>query len=339
MKGKIAIWGCGRRTERFLKFNYFQECSIIYFVDTYKYGESYHGCPVLSPEQIRDKMSEIDFLIIVSSYFSEIFGICLEMGINRKKLIFADYLAEPCAVQNVDVIKALSPKLYNAMKMNVFRFMTENERDSSDETKLIGKGNFLAAEYTRDYYRYRTFEFLADEIIHGDVEGCVAEFGVFRGTFSALINAKFVGRELYMFDTFEGFDFGEAEKEKKLGRSDDEFDYLHKQTNESIVLESLPYPEHCHICKGFFPASIPDECKSLKYAFVSIDVDFEDSIYAGLEFFYPRLSDGGAIFLHDYNSLNLKGVKQAVQRYESDNNIKLKKVPLADRAGTLVIVG
>ncbi len=335
---RIAIWGVGRRTDRFLKFCYFSKCEIICFVDTHKNGGLYNGLPVLSPEEIALQKDKIDFLVIISSYFSEIFDTCLDLGIDRRKIIFADYLAEPCVKQNIELLKEISPKLYDKARMNVFRFMTENETDSFDETKLIGKGEFLSAEYTRDYYRYRTFEFVADELIHEGIEGCVAEFGVFRGTFSALINAKFPNRELYMFDTFEGFESDEAEKEKNLGRSDDEFDFLHKQTNENIVLESLPYPEHCHICKGFFPASIPDECMPLRYAFVSIDVDFEDSIYAGLEFFYPRLSDGGAIFLHDYNSLNLKGVKLAVQRYESDKNIKLKKVPLADRAGTLVVI-
>ena len=80
-----------------------------------------------------------------------------------------------------------------------------------------------------------------------------------------------------------------------------------------------------------------NEHKSKKYAFVSIDVDFEESIYSGLEFFYPRLSNGGYIFLHDYNSAFLHGVKNAVRRYESDNGIRIIKVPIADRAGTLII--
>ena len=59
---------------------------------------------------------------------------------------------------------------------------------------------------------------------------------------------------------------------------------------------------------------------------------------AGLEFFYPRLAEGGVIFLHDYNSAFLGGVKQAVKRYEKKVGSRLKKVPFADRAGTIVIV-
>lgn len=44
------------------------------------------------------------------------------------------------------------------------------------------------------------------------------------------------------------------------------------------------------------------------------------------------------MFLHDYNSSFLGGVKKAVIRFEEDMGLKLKKVPIADRAGTLVIV-
>ena len=80
------------------------------------------------------------------------------------------------------------------------------------------------------------------------------------------------------------------------------------------------------------------EAYNSKFIFVSIDVDFEDSIYAGLDFFYPRLVDRGVIYLHDYNTAKLHGVKKAVKRYERDNNLLMKSIPLADRAGTLVII-
>lgn len=75
-----------------------------------------------------------------------------------------------------------------------------------------------------------------------------------------------------------------------------------------------------------------------KFAFVSIDVDFEQSIFEGLKFFYPRLNNGGMIFIHDYNNRYLEGVKIAIHRYENEIGVKLRKVPLADEGGTIVIV-
>ena len=87
-----------------------------------------------------------------------------------------------------------------------------------------------------------------------------------------------------------------------------------------------------------FPDSITEEAKNSKYAFVSIDVDFEASIHEGLQFFYPRLEEGGYIFVHDYTNPQLTGVKAAVRRYEESIGTVLKKGPLADWAGTLVIL-
>lgn len=69
---------------------------------------------------------------------------------------------------------------------------------------------------------------------------------------------------------------------------------------------------------------------------MSIDVDLEESIYNGLEYFYPRVNAGGYICVHDYNG-PLKGVRNAVDRYEQDSGNHLCKVPICDNSGTLVI--
>ncbi len=73
-----------------------------------------------------------------------------------------------------------------------------------------------------------------------------------------------------------------------------------------------------------------------EFCFVSLDMDFEELIYQGLVYFYPRLVVGGYIFVHDYNS-SLRGVEKAVDRYEKDFDIMLHKVPLCDTNGSLMI--
>lgn len=70
------------------------------------------------------------------------------------------------------------------------------------------------------------------------------------------------------------------------------------------------------------------------FQFVSVDV--EESIYIALCYFYPRMIDGGYIFVHDYNS-DLLGVEKAVDRFETENGM-LKKLPICDANGTLVIL-
>ncbi len=79
------------------------------------------------------------------------------------------------------------------------------------------------------------------------------------------------------------------------------------------------------------------KCLGEQFEFVLIDVDFEKSIYEGLKYFFPRLSTGGYIFVHDYNS-SLLGVERAVDRFEKEIGISLCKMPLCDANGTLVIM-
>ena len=47
---------------------------------------------------------------------------------------------------------------------------------------------------------------------------------------------------------------------------------------------------------------------------------------------------GGIIFVHDYNTYYLEGIKKAVKRYEREIGRRLNKIPIADRAGTLIVL-
>ena len=134
---------------------------------------------------------------------------------------------------------------------------------------------------------------------------------------------------------FKGFDANEALIEMKKGNCTDSFVEAYKQTDIGMVLKRMTNLNNVIIKQGYFPESL----KGLEedFAFVSIDVDFEESIYECLKYFYPRLSKGGYIFVHDYNS-SLLGVEKAVDRYENDINQTLCKMPLCDANGTLVIM-
>ena len=80
-------------------------------------------------------------------------------------------------------------------------------------------------------------------------------------------------------------------------------------------------------------APIPEE--ELEFAMVSLDPDLYDPTYAGLRYFYPRLSRGGVIIIHDYNSYQFTGVAEAVRRYCREEG--LFPVPLCDLHGTAVL--
>ena len=123
-------------------------------------------------------------------------------------------------------------------------------------------------------------------------------------------------------------------KKTKNGNCTNAFVEAYKQTNIEIVLSKMKYPQNVIIKQGLFPGSLNGLEEN--FAFVSLDMDFEESIYEGLKYFYPRLLDGGYIFVHDYTS-SLRGVEAAVERFENDKKIRMCIVPLCDVNGTLVI--
>ena len=334
----FVIWGTGRRASRFLANGYFSKCRIVGFIDTYKSEDYFMGIPIYLPEALDELMKGTDYLLISTWNIREIYEKCIELRIDLRKIIFVGEVKVPAIRKTMNIIKENLPELYSEMQKRPFSLVALNEKDSFDSSRLLGTLEFSDEEYYYDYFRYRTFEFIAEELLAAEIKGAVAELGVFRGKFSRMINRKFSGKKMYLFDTFEGFDLEEAEKELSLGRCNESFIESHRDTSVDILLSNLLFPEQCVICKGIFPQSVTEEAREESYCFVSLDVDFEDSMYAGIDFFYPRLVDGGILYIHDYNTYFLDGIKIAIKRYEEDQGIRLKKIPIADRAGTLIVI-
>ena len=334
---KIIIWGSGDRTRTCFEKAMWGNNEIIAIIESNPDGDEIYGYHVISPKRINE-IDNFDYLVINNQYFYEILPKACELQIPLEKIIITDHSKdEPfrtCFERGKDII----PLIYEMNKLVLKQTVKLNERDLIDDTSIFANTLFSDYEYKSDYFRYRTFEFVAEQINCDEIKGALAEFGVFRGLFSAVISSKFPNRKIYLFDTFEGFDSEEGRRELELGNCSESFLKSHKDTSVERMLSNLPYPENAVVCKGFFPESIKDEASKEKYAFVSLDVDFEESTLAGLRFFFPRLSEGGYIFIHDYNTHYLKGVKDAVKRYEEEIGKKLKKIPIADRAGTLIIV-
>lgn len=354
---KNYIWGTGQLTQEYLQGNEQDNYELLGFIESNKTKNVFYNKPVYEPQEIL-KM-EYDFILVCVCFAaSSIFRLCNELGIPKEKVLFVDNIdwssvdiskpllnqwwKEVNTVQNREKIKKLFPYFSSFVEERYliasrYHFVLKNGFDLVEKDNPLQTPSFESAIYQMDYCRFRTFELIANEILKNDVNGAVAEVGVFKGTFSRLINAKFVHKDLYLFDTFESFQEEEFSEELAKGRCDDNFFARFKNTSEEAVLKNMIYPERCIVRKGFFPdTAIGLEDKT--YAFVSIDVDFEKSILEGLKYFYPRLNEGGAIFIHDYNNRFLEGVKIAVEIYESENGFKLKKVPIADEGGTLIIV-
>lgn len=333
---RLIVWGAGQRTKICFERSLWGNNEVLAIVESIPEEKEKFGYPVITPDRICE-FGNYDYVIINNQYYYEILPTACEMQISLEKIIITDHSVDEPFKTCFERGKAVIPQIYEMNKLVLKRIVKTNERDLLDVTSIYTDSKYRDYEYKSDYFRYRTFEFVAEQIKEEDIEGELAEFGVFRGLFSSVISSKFPEKRIYLFDTFEGFDGEESRKELEAGNCSDTFLESHKDTSVERMLSNLPYPENAVVCKGFFPESIIQEAKMEHYAFVSLDVDFEESMLEGLRFFYPRLSDGGYIFIHDYNTQYLKGVRNAVKRYETETGCRLKKIPIADRAGTLII--
>ena len=67
-----------------------------------------------------------------------------------------------------------------------------------------------------------------------------------------------------------------------------------------------------------------------------LDVDLHRTTLQGIEFFWPRMANGGYLMIHDYNTNYLKGVRDAVTEAERELG-RFMRVPLPDLGGSLVV--
>lgn len=333
---RIYVWGTGFAAKELLE-NELKDIPIKAFIDNHKGDENFL---VISPEEAVKE--DYDAIIVATGYAQEIYSQAVQLKFDMSKFIFIynNYLYSDMNINYVLAHKIFSPKYVNVIKnrYHIIRGMMQDEvKESSilvwgDKSKQFERKTGM---YSDDYNRIRTFELIVDEILDRNVMGAVAELGVFRGEFAKYINTAFQDRKCYLFDTFEGFRASEAIKEKEAGNCGDAFIQRFKDTSVDRVLQIMPFPDKVVCKQGLFPESL--DGLEEQFAFVSIDVDFEEAIYDGLSYFYPRLNTGGYIFIHDYNSSTLSGVRNAVIKFEKNNNINMAKVPIPDLCGTLVI--
>jgi len=170
--------------------------------------------------------------------------------------------------------------------------------------------------------QYNTIQFLRLVL---SLDGCIAECGTFKGLGSFMFchtlrehELGFDGKGFHIFDSFEGLsqptpeDFIEDASVGSTGQA-----YMGAGAFQGVLdqvrnaLKEFPAIEY-H--KGWIPESfkgLPER----QYRFVHIDVDLYQPTRDSLEYFYPRLCEGGVIVCDDYAHLQWPGARRALDEY------------------------
>jgi hypothetical protein len=181
-----------------------------------------------------------------------------------------------------------------------------------------------------DFSRFYTICLNVMQVLCDGVPGDFVELGVYKGNSASILAAyaRRQSRRVFLFDTFEGFD------QRDLKGVDRERTSLFADTSLAAV-QNLVGTEGTTYVKGFFPESISTVTMPETIAVAHIDCDLYQPMKAGLQEFYPRLSPGGIMLLHDYSSGYWPGVKQAIDEFFKD--LPEKPILAPDKSGTAII--
>jgi O-methyltransferase len=178
-----------------------------------------------------------------------------------------------------------------------------------------------------DYFRYATLGLAVTRVLDEDVPGAFAEVGVWRGETSAFLHRLAPHRQLYLLDTFSGFPASDLPD----GLTDNRF----RDTSEEAVRHRVGPADNVVLRPGCVPDTLAG-LEDLRFAFVLLDLDLLGPTRASLEFFYPRLSPGAYLFLHDYNNAESDwACKRAMDDFMRDKPERL--IELGDVWGSALI--
>jgi O-methyltransferase len=171
-------------------------------------------------------------------------------------------------------------------------------------------------------------------ILANNIEGNIAELGVYKGSTAKLIHYYAPERKLHLFDTFEGFNANDVAVDSQKTGVTVTGKHFKDVAFEQVKNYIAPKNNNVFFYKGYFPQSVPDSLYNMQYAFVNLDADLYEPTLQGLKFFYPRLNINGFILVHDYNAW--AGARKAVDEFFKDK--PEIPIPMPDKCGSALIV-
>lgn len=179
----------------------------------------------------------------------------------------------------------------------------------------------------RDYHRYSAIALALRRIEMEQIPGALAEAGVYQGYVSRFIHRLMPQRHYYLFDTFAGFH--KADLEQGVGE-----DPRFRDTSLEAVLRTIGDTRNIEPRKGRVPetfAGLEDE----RFSFVLLDMDLYRPTLSALEFFYPRLSPGAYLMVHDYHNPESDwACRRAVDEFMADKTESA--IEIADMWGSVM---
>lgn len=227
---------------------------------------------------------------------------------NTRKLVYSS-----------NIISKILSYLNNEFQFRLLSFYKERE--------IVNLIKNIKKEIDFAFYPIEAFQVYSITKSQNNIEGDIAEVGVYQGGSAKLICEAKKGKTLHLFDTFEGL--------PKVTEEDTHFGMKYWETGEfkntsvENVKKYLSKYTDVKFYKGKFPDTVEPIDKK-QFSFVHLDVDLYQSTLDCLKFFFPRMVNGGVILTHDFHT---SGVKKAFDEYFKD-----KKIPQIELSSSQCLV-
>jgi len=192
---KVLLFGAGIGLKDLLCLLDFKKVKILACVDNNEaiQGKSIENIEIISPHEVMNY--NFNYIIITNKYFDEIFQQLVGLGVEKEKIVGTKLSINSnlCCDKNkhIEILNQFtSQPIEPYVNCNIH---------------TLGRERLIDVYHSGDYVRLSSLELVAKEIYEKNVNGSVAELGVYRGDFAKYINEVFFDRKLYLFDTFSGF--------------------------------------------------------------------------------------------------------------------------------------
>ena len=198
---------------------------------------------------------------------------------------------------------------------------------NNDKRKIVDTCSY-------DLVRRDMIILLLRTVLENEITGEIAELGVYKGETARLIHRYLPERILNLFDTFEGFAKNDISRENDQIRNSESVNHFKDTSIDSVLSLINSKNSNVRVFPGYFPESVDKELEQTTFAFVHLDADLHEPTRNGLEFFYPRVSPGGIILIHDYNAW--PGCRKAVDEFFRTK----REFPIAmpDKSGSALVI-
>ena len=239
----------------------------------------------------------------------------------------------PCGL-NIVKPKLYDSKLDNSVTLENLKTSLTNNYDRFPNGNLHGRDKAIVI--WDGYRRLSMMEELVIDTIRNNVDGDIAEAGVWRGGmtifFAGIVKEYNCNKKIINLDSFRGCPSIDKTKEQTLhlGNSGNEkIQAFDKKWENKLIVTLDDVKDNFRkfnllganiiFVEGYFCNTLPNLDPNMELSILRVDCDLYQSTYEVLEYLYPKLSIGGYVVFDDYK---FPESRQAILDYREKNNIR-----------------